>query len=75
MLRAIEAVPNQLNEPLAHFLLRPKIFMNPATEFRIGAWATPFKAIDPATKRSVTRRLSAMPRLPKPEEGRPRLKE
>jgi hypothetical protein len=45
MLRAIEAVPIQLNEPLARFLLRPEIFMNPATageasatEFRIGAW-------------------------------------
>jgi hypothetical protein len=51
MLRAIEAVPIQLNEPLARFLLRPEIFMNPAREFRIGAWATPQEAIDPAMRK------------------------
>jgi hypothetical protein len=38
--------PYRLNEPLALFLLRPKIFMNPdgpdtgVREFPIGAWAT-----------------------------------
>jgi hypothetical protein len=31
--------------------------MNPATEFRIGAWATPFMAIELATKRSGDEKL------------------
>lgn len=43
--------PILLNEPLARFLLRPKIFMNPTREFRIGAWATPPAAIDPAIRK------------------------
>ena len=51
MFRAIGTVPIQLNEPLACFLLRPEIFMNPAREFRIGAWATLLQAIGPATSK------------------------
>jgi hypothetical protein len=70
MFRAIGTVPIQLNEPLAHFLLRPKIFMNPAREFRIGAWATLFMAIDPTTKRSVTKITWATTSPPKPAEDR-----
>jgi hypothetical protein len=34
-----------MNEPLALFLLRPMIFMNPAREFPIGVWATPLRRL------------------------------
>jgi hypothetical protein len=32
--------------------------MNPVTEFRIGAWATPFMAIDPTTKKICDENIS-----------------
>jgi hypothetical protein len=63
MPRAIEAVPIQLNEPLTRFLLRPEIFMNPAKEFRIGAWATPPGVIDPAMRKIPVTSASCWQRL------------